>query len=180
MRIMTLALLLATYAGAADTPAVKASIKPEKERPTAPDFSLIDGSGKPVKLSDYRGKVVLLNFWATWCHGCKVEIPWFVDFEKSYAPEGFAVLGISMDEGWAPVKQYVENTGVPYRMLLGNDSTAQRYKIETMPDTFIIDREGRIAAAYAGLVDKSDIEANIKTVLTTSATRVPQTSGPRR
>lgn len=133
----------------------------------APDFTLVDATGSPVKLSSLKGKVVLLDFWATWCTGCKKEIPWFAEFQKTYGAKGLAVVGVSLDEGgWNVVKPFLAEHDVPYRMLLGNDATAQRYGITSMPDTFLIDRQGRMAAAYiAGLVDKNDVEANIKELL---------------
>jgi peroxiredoxin len=162
------ALLLAlTGIAAADQPAIRAPLQPAAERQPAPDFALTDSSGKIVKLKNYRGKVVLLDFWATWCHGCKQEIPWFSEFEKTYHRQGLAVVGVSMDEdGWKAVKPFLAETHVPYRMLLGDDATAKRYGIGSLPDTFLIDRHGRVAAAYKeGLVDKGDIEANILAIL---------------
>src|SRR5580658_9276819 len=84
------------------------SIKDEKDRKPAPDFALTDADGKVAKLSDYRGKVVLLNFWATWCGPCEVEIPWFIQFQKEYRDRDFAVLGVSEDEdGWKQVKPFI-------------------------------------------------------------------------
>src|SRR5947208_1985561 len=86
----------------------KSAVRTETERQQAPDFTLKDATGTAVKLSDYRGKVVLLNFWATWCGPCKIEIPWFIDFQQQYKDRDFAVLGISMDDdGWQSVKPYV-------------------------------------------------------------------------
>ena len=160
-------LIVAGVAAAADLPAtVRAAVKAEKDRKPAPDFALKDASGKSVKLSAYRGEVVLLNFWATWCGGCKVEIPWFSEFEKAYGPRRFAVLGVSMDaDGWGAVKPFVDKTKVTYRMLLGDDPIAQKYGVQSLPSTFIIDRQGRIAATHAGLVSKSDVEAEIKAML---------------
>jgi peroxiredoxin len=150
----------------ANQPAVRAVLHPENQRKPAPDFALKEASGKTVKLTDYRGKVVLLDFWATWCHGCKQEIPWFSEFQRTYGSKGFAVVGVSLDEGgWTVLKPFLAATKPPYQMLLGDDSTAQRYGIKSMPDTFLIDREGRVAAAYTGLVDKDDVESNIKALL---------------
>ncbi len=147
--------------------AVRAVVQPASERKAAPPLALKDSSGKTISLTDYRGKVVLLDFWATWCTGCKMEIPWFSESQKAYGAQGFAVVGVSMDEGgWSVVKPFLAEAHVPYPVLLGDDPTAQRFGIQSLPDTFLIDRQGRIAATYrAGLVDKNDVEANIKALL---------------
>lgn len=162
-----LVLTLAGIATAADPPAVRAVLRPASDRKAAPEFVLQDSSGKTASLKRYRGKVVLLDFWATWCTGCKKEIPWFSGFQRTYGAKGLAVVGVSMDEGgWSVLKPFLAKTGVPYRMLLGDDPTAQRYGIQTLPDTFLIDRQGKVAAAYlAGLVDKEDVETNIQALL---------------
>jgi peroxiredoxin len=149
-----------------ETP-VKAAVKPEKDRKLAPDFTLKDSNGANVKLSDYRGKVVLLNFWATWCGPCKIEIPWFVDLEQRYKDQGFSVVGVSMDEdGWDVVKPYIENRKVNYRILLGNDMVGNLYGgIESLPTTFMIDQDGRIASIHIGLVSKKEYENEIHHLL---------------
>lgn len=167
MRALALLLTAATIAAAADPSTARAVIQASAQRKPAPEFALQDSTGKTTELKTFHGKVVLLDFWATWCHGCKLEIPWFADFARQYGEQGLAVVGISMDEGgWNVLKPFLAQTHIPYLILLGNDATAQRYGIETMPDTFLIDRDGRIAAAYRGaLVDRQDIEANIKTLL---------------
>src|SRR5271165_2335791 len=140
---------LGCAAGATAQPAVRAPLQPIQERKPAPEFTLPDSSGKTARIGEYRGKVVLLDFWATWCHGCKMEIPWFSEFEKSYGARGLAVVGVAMDEeGWKTVRPFLTGTQVPYRMLLGNQAMAKRYGIGNLPDTFLIDREGRIAAVY--------------------------------
>jgi peroxiredoxin len=168
---MTLAspllLMLAVVGAIADQPTVRAALQSAKDRKPASNFALKDSSGRTVRLTDYVGKVVLLDFWATWCQGCKEEIPWFSQFEKTYGAKGFAVVGVSMDEGgWKVVDRFLADTKVPYRMLLGDDPTAQQYGIKSLPDTFLIDRQGKIAAAYRmGLVNKDDVEANIRALL---------------
>jgi peroxiredoxin len=145
---------------------VQAVLEPAKERQAAPELRLEDSSGKPVSLKDYRGKVVLLDFWATWCHGCKEEIPWFSEFERKYRRKGLRVIGVSLDDdGWKVVKPFIKSAGIPYRIALGNDATAKQYNIEGMPDTFLIDRDGKIAAKYVGLVDKNNVDSNIRTML---------------
>jgi peroxiredoxin len=146
-------------------------LKPANERREAPNFALKDANGKTVRLSDYRDKVVLLNFWATWCGPCKIEIPWFVDFERQHKAQGFAVVGVSMDEdGWQAVKPFVTELGINYRVLLGDDTVAQLFGgIDSLPTSFLIDREGRIAATHVGLVSKSRYENEIQQLIGTSA-----------
>ena len=147
--------------------AARAAVKAETTRNPAPEFSLKDADGKVVKLSDYKGKVVLLNFWATWCGPCKIEIPWFMEFEQNYRDKGFAVLGVSMDEeGWSVVKPYVTQHKVNYRMVIGDDLTAQKYGgVESLPTSFLIDREGRTAAVHVGLVSKKVYQDDIAQLL---------------
>jgi peroxiredoxin len=149
-----------------------ASVKPEKDRKPAPEFTLKDADGKTVNLSDYRGKVVLLNFWATWCGPCKIEIPWFMDFEQQHKSRGFAVLGVAMDEeGWDIVKPYLTDRKVNYRNVMGNDIIAQLYGgVDSLPTTFLIDRAGKIASVHVGLVSKGDYEGEIVHLLGEEAT----------
>jgi cytochrome c biogenesis protein CcmG/thiol:disulfide interchange protein DsbE len=133
----------------------------------APDFTVHDLSGKPVKLSDFRGKVVLLDFWATWCGPCKMEIPWFMEFERKYKDRGFAVLGVSMDDdGWPTIKPFVKDIGMNYRVVLGNDQTGDLYGgIEALPTAFLIDREGRVAIEHVGLSSRREFEDGIENLL---------------
>jgi cytochrome c biogenesis protein CcmG/thiol:disulfide interchange protein DsbE len=133
----------------------------------APDFTLNDASGKPVTLSDFRGKVVLLNFWATWCAPCRIEIPWFNEFQKTYGGGDFVVLGVSLDEdGWKSVKPYMDQKGMSYRVMIGNDDIARSYGgVDSLPTTLIIDRSGRIAVTHIGLCNRSEYEAAAKGLL---------------
>ena len=137
------------------------------ERKMAPDFTLTDAAGRSVRLSDMRGKVVLLNFWATWCAPCKREIPWFVDFQKTNAPRGFAVLGVSMDEGgWSAVTPFLAAKQVNYPVVMGDDRVAGLYGgLLSLPLTVIIDRSGRIAAIHEGLCQRSEYERDLNAVL---------------
>ena len=145
---------------------VHAVLKAVDQRRAAPELILEDSSGKPLTLKQYTGKVVLLDFWATWCHGCQEEIPWFSEFQREYGTKGLSVIGVSLDEdGWKVVKPFIKTASVPYKIVLGNHATARRYSIVGMPDTFLIDRNGKIAAKYVGLVDKTDLEKNIQEML---------------
>lgn len=165
--MIVLALLLSLVVGACSGPARVSKVKEEGDRKAAPNFSLKDADGRTVQLTDYRGKVVLLNFWATWCGPCKIEIPWFTEFERKHKDQGFAVIGISMDdEGWASVKPFLSEYGVNYRVLMGNETVSQLYGgVDSLPTTFIIDREGRIAAVHIGLVSKSSYEHDLNQLL---------------
>jgi peroxiredoxin len=147
----------------------KLSIK-HQERDYAPDFALADARGNTIRLSAYRGQVVVLNFWATWCNPCRVEIPWFIEFQRKHGPQGFSVIGVSLDEaGWTAVGPYVAKQGINYPVVLGNDSVLQSYGgLESLPTTLIIDRHGRVAATHVGLVSKSVYERDILSALTES------------
>ena len=159
------ALLILPLCGA-DSTAARATIQPAAERHRTPDFLLKDSTGHNAKLKNYRGKILVLDFWATWCHGCKEEIPYFTDFQRNYGKKGLAVVGVSLDDdGWRVLNPFLAGTNVGYRIVLGNDATAKRFGIEYMPDTFLIDRKGRIAAVYNGIVDRNDIDANIRKLL---------------
>lgn len=163
------ALAIALAAGcisAADPPNVRTPLTPATERKSAAPFTLQDAAGKNAQLSDYKGRVLLLNFWATWCGGCKVEIPWFQQFETTFGPKQFATFGVSLDDkGWSAVKPWIEKAEVTYRMAIADTATPDRYAVTALPATFLIDRRGRIAATYIGLVDRANIESNIRTLL---------------
>ena len=165
----TVVVLAAVFVGSAvavDQSGARVDLKEPSTRKIAPAFTLQDSSGKTARLTEYHGRVVLLDFWATWCHGCKEEIPWFAEFDRKYGKQGLAVVGISMDdEGWKVVTPFIKSAGVPYRIVLGDQKTGKDYGIFNMPDTFLIDREGRIAAAYSGMVNRNDLEKNISAVL---------------
>jgi peroxiredoxin len=134
-------------------------------RAAAPSFSLVNSEGAPVSLSQYRGKVVLLDFWATWCTGCKVEIPWYMQFSTKYRNDGLAVLGVAMDDTWQPVKSFVKEKKMNYPVVLGNKEIAKRYGLTSMPKTLLIDRDGRIAWSLTGIVDRDKFESELKSLL---------------
>lgn len=166
--LIAAAVLSLAVAGCSSSKPVNASsLKPEKDRKSAPDFSLKDADGRTVRLSDYRGKVVLLDFWATWCGPCKIEIPWFMEFERQHKDRGFAVIGVAMDdEGWEVVKPFVADLGINYRIVQGNDVIARQYGgVEALPTTFLIDRNGKIASVHVGLAGKRDFEDGIGKLL---------------
>jgi peroxiredoxin len=133
----------------------------------APDFSLKTLDGKTLTLSDLRGKAVVLNFWATWCPPCKVELPWFVDLQKQYGPQGLQVVGISEDEGGKDkVAAFVKEMGVNYTIAVDDNSVSEKYgDVEDLPTTFYIDRNGKIVQFAMGLVDRDEIEQKMKAAL---------------
>ncbi len=132
----------------------------------APDFSLTDLNGQPLSLSTYRGKVVLLDFWATWCTPCRAEIPHFVEFQNTYRDQGLQIVGISMDDDLKPVGPFYKDYKMNYPVALGNDKLAQAYGgILGLPVTFLIGRDGHIQAKYVGAVDISSIEQGIKSLV---------------
>ena len=134
-----------------------------------PDFTLKDAAGKRISLSDFKGKVVLLNFWATWCGPCKVEIPWFIEFEKQYQAQGFTVLGVSMDEdGWKAITPYVAEHRVNYPVVLGDEDVSRDYGgIDALPTTFVIARDGKVSAIHQGLPEqgRAEYEKEIRELL---------------
>jgi thiol-disulfide isomerase/thioredoxin len=110
--------------------------------------------------------VVLLNFWATWCAPCRIEIPWFIEFQKAHQSRGFATLGVSLDEdGWGTVRPYIDRHKINYRVMAGTDHVAQLYGATSLPATFIIDKSGRIAATHLGLCSRNEYEADIQAAL---------------
>ena len=129
----------------------------------APDFTLQDLQGKQVKLSDFRGKAVLLNFWATFCGPCKVEMPWLVELQKQYGPQGFEIVGVALDDsGKDKIEKFAKEMGVNYTILQGQDAVGDAYGAVGLPATYYIDRSGKIIDSALGLVSRSEIEDNIK------------------
>jgi peroxiredoxin len=139
----------------------------------APDFTLRDTDGNKVSLSDYRGKAVLINFWATWCAPCKIEMPWLISLQDQYASQGFQILGISSDDSSvsrADIAHFGQQEKIDYPLLLGDDAVSRKYGgIDFLPTSFFVGRDGKVVAESAGLVSKDEIEANIKKALATEA-----------
>jgi thiol-disulfide isomerase/thioredoxin len=136
----------------------------------APNFDLATLDGRRVKLSDFRGKAVLLNFWATWCPPCKVEMPWFVDLQKQYAKDGLVVLGVAMDDTEPPkIAEFAHEMGVNYQVLLGTDQVSDDYgNVQYLPTTFYLNRNGVIVDKAAGLFSREEIENDVKKILASS------------
>jgi len=133
---------------------------------TAPDFALTDANGKQVRVSELKGKVVLVNFWATWCEGCQEEIPWFVEFSRRYADQGLVVVGVSMDsDGWNKVRPWIREKGVNYTVVIGSEELAKEYGLDGMPLTALVGRDGKVATTYAGVVDRAATEQKIRELL---------------
>ena len=120
-----------------------------------------------MHLSDFRGKAVLLNFWATWCPPCKVEIPWFIDLQKQYGPQGFVVLGVAMDDaGRDTILKFDNDMNINYPVLQGTETVGDAYGgVESLPTSFYIDREGKIVSRVLGLRSHGEVEANIQRAL---------------
>jgi peroxiredoxin len=132
----------------------------------APQFSLRDIDGKPVSLASYQGKVVLLNFWATWCTPCRGEIPQFVEFQHTLGPQGLQLIGISMDDEAKPVHEFYQQFKMNYPVAIGNTNLAESYGgVLGLPVTFLIGRDGRIAAKYVGATDLAALQQKIQSLL---------------
>ena len=164
--------VLATCAAAAT---VQAALKSPSARTEAPPFRLTDASGRTKQLTDYLGKVALLNFWATDCGGCRLEIPWLVDIDQAFRKKNVAVIGISMEisyedlknatEAWAKVKPFVVSHQIAYPILMGDNEAIKRYDTQALPVSYLVDTRGRVAGTYVGLIDKENVKANINMLL---------------
>jgi peroxiredoxin len=158
---------ITTIAGSAFAPAPD-TISPPNTRHPAPVLALKDARGATVRLADYKGRVVLLDFWATWCTGCKLEMPWFMEFEKQYSGAGLAAIGVAVDEeGWRTLKPYLAAHPVSYPVVLGTFDTVEKvFKLPpSLPQTLLVNRHGRIAATHSGVVDKDKFEKDVKQLL---------------
>jgi thiol-disulfide isomerase/thioredoxin len=151
-------------------------VSPLRGKP-APAFELEDLSGKKVSLESYKGKAVLVNFWATWCAPCKIETPWLVELREEYAAQGFEILGVSADDldrddaaKLAEEKKEIAHSAtqlhISYPVLIDGGSLDKAYGgLDELPMSFFVDRDGKVVAAQMGLTSKEDIEGNIKKAL---------------
>jgi thiol-disulfide isomerase/thioredoxin len=132
----------------------------------ASDFTLQDLNGKTVKLSDFKGKPVLIDFWATWCPPCRASIPGIEKLHKTYSGRGLVVLGVSLDQGgWDSVKSFATEIGITYTVLKGTDDVASQYQVRTIPMLVIMNKEGKIVKRYLGVGEDDELEKDIKSVL---------------
>jgi peroxiredoxin len=155
---------------------VHAALIPAANRKSAPAFQLVAEDGRKMQISDYRGKVVLLNFWATDCGGCVLEIPSIIELEKTYKGKGFTAVGVSMDisyenlkdanEAWGRVRPFMAKHGVNYPIAMGDDAISRAYSLNAFPATYLIDKSGKIAASYVGvLINKDTVATNVNSLL---------------
>ena len=133
----------------------------------SPAWELKGVDAKPVKFSDFAGKVVILDFWATWCGPCRMEIPGFIELQKQYADKGLVVVGVSLDQdGASVVKSFMDKTGINYPVVLGDETIVNAFGgVEGIPTTFIIDRNGQIVGKHVGYAAKAEFESEIKPLL---------------
>jgi thiol-disulfide isomerase/thioredoxin len=155
------------------SPATTRAVKLDGNHPAAPEFSLTSLEGQSIDLKDYRGKVVLLDFWATWCGPCRMEIPGFVALQKKYADQGFRVIGVSMDDGPSPVRDFYKEFNMDYPVVMANNKVGMLYGgIYGLPTSFLIGRDGRIYAKHVGATDVSVFEEEIKELLTANSNQM--------
>ncbi len=169
LRLTLCAVVLAAACGTSGggSPNVAAEAAAGGETIQLPDFSLKDMNGKEFTQADVEGRVVLLNFWATWCGPCKIEMPWFIDFQRKYKDRGFTVLAVSLDEdGWEVVRPFAAELKPNFPILLGDDATAEEFGgVVALPTSFIVNKKGEIVTRHTGLVSKDEYENEIQRLL---------------
>jgi thiol-disulfide isomerase/thioredoxin len=154
--------------GAAQAPAADADSSEVPMRgKKAPAFTLATLDGKKVSLADYKGRPVLVNFWATWCAPCKLEMPWFEEFRQKYSAQGFEILGISEDDSpKEDIAKAVKRINVTYPILLTDGKVAPAYGgVDYLPESFYVGRDGVVQIQSSGLASKDEVEANIKRLI---------------
>jgi thiol-disulfide isomerase/thioredoxin len=153
-----------------------------KQASVAPDFTLQSLEGKNITLSDLRGHAVLLNFWATWCGPCKIEMPWFVDLQKQYGAQGLQIVGVAMDDASKEdIAKFAKDMGVNYPILIGKESVGDQYGgVPALPESFFIGRDGKVIDKIIGLKGKSEIEDDVKKALNTPAAAPPAATAMNR
>jgi peroxiredoxin len=131
----------------------------------APGFTLVDLSGKKVSLADYKGHAVVLNFWATWCGPCKLEMPWFEEMYGKYKPQGVVILGLSQDDGMdaADIAKSAKKIGVTYPILQPDEKVSKAYQLaDYLPETYYLDKNGVVVEQTVGAHSKDELEADIQ------------------
>lgn len=174
-----------TAANAGNAPISNPETTGPQKGSLAPDFDLkvLDGNGKTMKLSSLRGKAVVVDFWATYCGPCKIEMPWFVELQKKYGPEGLQIVGVAEDDaGEKAISDFTHKMGINYPILLGTEKVADLYGgLDGLPTTFFLDRSGKVIDRQLGLISESVIVDNIKKGLAsngnTGSTTTPAGSG---
>ena len=147
-----------------------ADLTAASSRKAAPDFALNDSKGNPIKLSSFKGRVVLLDFWGTYCEVCTVEVPWYVEFQGKYKERGLSVVGVSVGDDWASVNSFVEAKKVNYPIVIGDWGLAKQFGVDNgLPVTLLIDRYGKIADLNLGMVNKKTFEHEIQFLLKENA-----------
>lgn len=133
----------------------------------APDWQLIDTDGRTVKLSDFKGKVVILNFWAIWCAPCRAEIPGFIALQERFGFQGLTVVGVSVDpDAASEVKSFMERLGGNYPVVIGDEKVAVDYGVvSAIPTTFVLDRKGDIVTSHLGFTKQAVFESEIRPLL---------------
>lgn len=133
----------------------------------APNFTLETLDGKNVSLSDFHGKAVLVNFWATWCGPCKIETPWLVELQNQYGSQGLQVVGVAMDDsGKEDIAKFAKDMGVNYPVLLGKEAVGDAYGgVPALPESFFVGRDGKIVDRIIGLKGRGEIEDSVKKAL---------------